>query len=145
MVGDGLDAASAYRAARGGSTGSLVLGWKLDRAERRTLLDRFPPTYPRPDADHITLAAKVGNGAPLPRETEAEIVGRADDDRGVEALVVRLGGTTARPDGSTYHITWSLGRGRRPVESNDVIRTRGWAPLDRPVAIRLEPALWSRR
>ena len=28
-------------------------------------------------------------------------------------MVVELDGTTDRPDGSTYHITWSLGPGRK--------------------------------
>src|SRR5919107_332704 len=54
------------------------------------------------------------------------VVGVADDGAGVQALVVEIGGTTRRPDGSTYHVTWSLGPGRRAVESNDVIRACGW-------------------
>ena len=33
---------------------------------------------------------------------------------------------TDRPDGSTYHITWSLGPGRKARESNDVLRDQGW-------------------
>ena len=73
-------------------------------------------------------------------EADAEIVGRADDGAGVEAMVVRLGGTTDRPDGSTYHITWSLGPGRKPRESNDVLRDRGWERLRAPIDIDLQPA-----
>ncbi len=147
VAGAKLDAAAAYRAARGGKAGRNVLGWRLDQADRAALLERFPPAYSHTDADHVTLAAKVGTGIPLPCETEAMIVGRADDGEGVEAMVVRLGGTTDRPDGSTYHITWSLdrARGRRPVESNDVIRKCGWQPLSEPIAIRLQPVLWSPR
>ena len=37
---------------------------------------------------------------------------------------IELDGTTDRPDGSTYHITWSLGPGREAHESNDVLRDR---------------------
>ncbi len=77
---------------------------------------------------------------PLPREVEARIVGRADDGDSLECLVVAIDGTTDRPDGSTYHITWSLGAGRRARESNDVLRDRGWDHLDEPVAVALEPA-----
>lgn len=141
-----LDAAAAWRAARAGGAGSHVLGWRLDRAERTSLLERFPPVYTHIVADHVTLAAKVGAGAPLPAETAGRIVGRADDGDGVEAMVVEIAGTTDRPDGSTYHVTWSLDRakGRRPVESNDVIRDRGWQPLDSAVPIRLIPELWGR-
>jgi len=146
MPQDRLDAAAAWRAARRRS-GSLVLGWKLDRAERTALIDRFRPVYDHVDVDHVTLAARVGAGAPLPGETEGRIVGRADDGAGVEAMVVEIAGTTDRPDGSTYHITWSLDRakGRRPVESNEVIRERGWTPLDEGVPVRLIPELWGRR
>ena len=41
------------------------------------------------------------------------MIGRADDGESLECLVVEIDGTTDRPDGSTYHITWSLGPGRR--------------------------------
>ena len=76
----------------------------------------------------------------MPREVSAEIVGRADDGESLECLVVAIDGTTDRPDGSTYHITWSLGPGRRAKESNDVLRERGWEHLDRPMPIDIEPA-----
>ena len=55
------------------------------------------------------------------------MVGVADDGAGVQALVVEIGGTTRRADGSTYHVAWSLARGRRPDECGGVIRERGWA------------------
>ena len=141
-----LDAATAWRAARAGNAGAHVLGWRLDPDQREALLERFPPHYDRIVADHVTLAAKVRAGAPLPAETAGYIVGRADDGDGVEAMVVEIAGTTDRPDGSTYHLTWSLDRakGRRAVESNDVIRDRGWQPLDPKVPIRLNPGLWRR-
>ena len=67
------------------------------------------------------------------------VVGVADDGAGVQALVVEIGGTTRRPDGSTYYITWSLGPGRRAVESNDVIRQRGWTATRERHHVRLEP------
>ena len=54
-------------------------------------------------------------------------------------MVVRIGGTTDRPDGSTYHITWSLTPGRKAKESNDVIRERGWAAFPEPIPVKLEP------
>ena len=54
--------------------------------------------------------------------------------------MVELDGTTDRPDGSTYHITWSLGAGRKARESNDVLRDQGWEPVAAPVEVTLEPA-----
>ncbi|HEY0625520.1 MAG TPA: hypothetical protein VGD10_02185 [Allosphingosinicella sp.] len=120
--------------------GDTVIGWKLDREQRKELLQQFPPKYSEVVADHVTLAAKVAKKAELPCETEGEIIGRSDDGKGVEAMVVRLGGTTDRPDGSTYHITWSLEKGRRAKESNDVIRDHGWKPLEMPMPVQLQPA-----
>ncbi len=118
-----------------------VVGWKLDRGQRAELLDRFPPRYPDPIADHVTLA--VGGGQqPLPGPVDAKIVGRADDSRGLECLVVAIDGSTDRPDGSTFHITWSLDRsqGRKPRESNDVLREQGWEAIADAIPVGLEPA-----
>ena len=119
-----------------------VVGWKLDRDERRALLDRFPPRYPEAVADHVTFLTRVAPDALLPPEAEAEIVGRADDGAGVEAMVVAIDGITDRPDGSTWHVTWSLAKGREAKESNDVIAARGWARFDAPIPLRLIPARW---
>lgn len=123
-------------------TQSGVTGWKLDREQRAQLLERFAPLYPDVVADHVTLRAGTDAGTPLPHETGGEIVGEVDDATGVQALVVRIGGTTDRADGSTYHVTWSLDRaaGRRAVESNAVIARLGWRPLAEPVPIQLHPA-----
>ena len=117
-----------------------VTGWKLPREERDLLLERFPPKYENAVADHVTLRTGATSKTPLPRKPEAKIVGRADDGKSLECMVVELDGTTDRPDGSTYHITWSLGPGRKARESNDVLREKGWEPLAAPVDVALEPA-----
>ena len=117
---------------------SFHTGWLLDPAEREALLPRFPPRYPRVVAHHVTL--KFGDAeARAPGPVAAEIVGEADDGAGVQALVVRIDGDTARPDGGTFHVTWSLGPGREARESNDVIAARGWTPAQPPAALRLRP------
>jgi hypothetical protein len=123
-------------------SGNSVTGWKLDRAQRAELLQQFPPKYRNVDADHVTLSIKAAREAPLPEETLGEIVGRVDDGRGVEAMVVRIDGTTDRPDGSTYHITWSLEDGRKAKESNDVLRERKWEEFDLPMPIQLRAERW---
>ena len=115
----------------------MVTGWKLPEDEREHLLRRFPPKYDNVIADHVTL--RVG-GTDLPPKPDARIVGRADDCRSLECLVVELDGMTDRPDGSTYHITWSLGVGRKPIESNQVLREEGWEPIGAPIPVELEPA-----
>ncbi len=121
--------------------GGFVTGWKLPRdGERQRLLERFAPKYERVIADHVTLQAGASEDTPLPREVSAEIVGYADDGDSLECLVVAIDGTTDRPDGSTYHITWSMGPGRKAKESNALLREKRWQSLDGPIATDLKPA-----
>ena len=119
--------------------GHRVIGWKLDPDQRMELLQQFPPIFSEIVADHVTLAAKVRGDAELPEPVTGEIVGRIDDGKGVEAMVVEIEGSPDRPDGSIYHITWSLAPGRRAKESNDVIRQFGWAPIELPMPVELRP------
>ena len=116
-----------------------VLGWKLDRRERDALLARFPPVFARTVADHVTLRHGAPEDAALPGPVQARISGESTDGEGVQAMVVEIDGTTDRPDGSTYHITWSLCADRAAKESNHVIRAHGWRPVE-AVAITLTPA-----
>src|SRR3954447_13978866 len=90
-----------------------VTGWKLLPGEREMLLARFPPSYEKVIADHVTLRTGATPQTPLPRKPEARIVGRGDDGESLECLVVALDGTTERPDGSTYHITGRWGQAAR--------------------------------
>jgi hypothetical protein len=91
-------------------------------------------------ADHVTLRTGATAETPLPAKPEAQVIGRADDGNSLECLVVELDGTTDRPDGSTYHITWSLGPGRKARESNDLLRDEGWDYIQEPLGVELEPA-----
>ncbi len=118
-----------------------VVGWKLIAMERELLLQRFPPKYEEVLADHVTLRTGATPATPLPhRPVGSRVVGRADDGHSLECLVVEIDGALHRPDGSTYHITWSLGPGRRARESNDVLRDKGWMYLEAPIQIELRPA-----
>lgn len=117
-------------------------GWKLDPASRELLLDLFPPRWHDMIADHVTLASYAAEDALLPTETSAAVIGHADDGKGLEALVVAIGGSPRRPDGSIFHITWSLDRagGRKAVESNALLMREGWRLLAVPVEIAIIPA-----
>ena len=115
-----------------------VIGWLLAEDDREKLLQQFPPQYEKTVAHHVTLKTEAEQ-EPLPPEVKAQVVGRTDDESGVQAMVVAIDGTTHRPDGSTYHITWSLADGRRARESNDVLKERGWEEFDHPIPIKLEP------
>ncbi len=118
-----------------------VIGWKLDRGEREQLLQRFPPRYANAIADHVTLRTNAERD-PLPDSVDAAIVGQADDGDSLECMVVTINGTTDRPDGSTFHITWSLdkSKGRKARESNDLLRDKGWQRFGRALPVTLEPA-----
>ena len=125
-----------------GATGKkFIVGWLLDDLQRTQLLKIFPPAYPDVIADHVTLASGSEPKAP-PIDTNAEVMGHVIDGAGVEALVVSIDGTTNRPDGSTYHITWSIDRskGRKARDSNDVIRRLLWQPLAPAILISLKGA-----
>ena len=119
----------------------MTTGWTLSNDDRAALLRLFPPLYPRIVADHVTLKGEKGSHPPTPEATRALIVGHADDGKGVEALVVAIDGSSDRPDGSVYHLTWSLADGRRARESNDVLAVGRWRPVDPPITVRLLPGL----
>jgi hypothetical protein len=119
---------------------ATAIGWKLDPAARAALLARFPPRYAATVADHVTLAAGVSAEVPLPPSCAAEVIGRVDDDEGVEALIAEIDGTSLRPDGGTFHLTWSLAPGRKAAESNDVIARLGWTPLPERQPAAVHPA-----
>ena len=138
-------APSAQEAAARAGSGESVIGWKLDREQRKELLHQFPARYPNLIADHVTLRSNAAEDAPLPEELHGEIIGRVDDGSGVEAMIVAIDGTSDRPGGGTYHITWSLAEGREARESNDVLTSHPWTMFDLPMPVRLEPARWARR
>ena len=96
----------------------------LTQKSRNHLKSIFPPKYPDFIGHHITLKFGLDKkelAAPLP--DRVSVVGYVDDGEGLEALLVALNGDIDRPDGSRYHITWSLDRslGRKPVHSNNII------------------------
>jgi hypothetical protein len=119
-----------------------VIGWKVGAAERAALLAELPAKYPNVVADHVTLSSGVAPDASPPQDKSGEIIGEADDGAGVQAMVVRIEGTTDRPGGGTYHITWSLdrARGREARHSNDVIARHGWTLLEEPRTVALKGA-----
>lgn len=119
-----------------------VIGWGLNRSERAQLLMRFTPRYANIIADHVTLMSPVPETWPMPPPVTAEIVGHSDDNIGVEAMVVAIDGSTARPDGSIYHVTWSLEPGRKAVESNTIIAAHGWRAFDESIPVTLTPTRW---
>lgn len=100
----------------------------------RSLMEQnYPPKFPEFIGHHITHVY----GGPFNSEDQYgkafpfELVGYAMED-GLEAFVVSIGdqGTTRRPDGKLYHLTWSLDRskGKKPVDSN-ILVAKGFGPV----------------
>lgn len=121
-----------------------VLGWRLGAKARALLLERFPPVWPDVVADHVTLGSPNKEQMSAPDADYGTEVGHVSEGSGHEALVVNIDGTTVRPDGRTYHITWSIdrARGRKPKDSNNALARLDWNRLHDPILIRLIPAGW---
>ena len=128
--------------------------YKLSDASRRSLLAHFPPRYPLVKADHVTVRFGVNRDYSLPPAADIEVIGYADDGRGIEALVVSVNGETQRPDGSVYHVTLSYdpekkapasfdaSRRERPyaaVHSNGLIREKSYRTLSEKFRLEALP------
>lgn len=113
-------------------------GFELDKKSRRQLLNQLPPKFADVMAHHITYKFGVSEDAIPAQPKTAEIVGYASDNS-LEAYIVAINGSIVRPDGKTYHITWSLDRSknRKPVQSNNVINN-GWTKIT-PIPIDVYP------
>jgi len=96
----------------------------LDDATRARLAKLFVPSYPEWVGHHVTNRFGVlrEDNRSFGSVHNFEVVGYAHKD-GIEALVVSRNGSTKRPDGKVYHLTWSLDRskGWKPVDSNRII------------------------
>jgi hypothetical protein len=81
----------------------------LSREETERLRTLFPPRYAKLSGDHITVRYDVPlEGTDLPPDAKIEVIGRADDGNGIEALIVTVDGKRCQPGGRPFHITWSL-------------------------------------
>lgn len=114
----------------------------LSPASRAAILERFPPRFGDVVCHHVTERFGVsGKEMTVPEPVRIIVVGYACDVS-LEALVVTVNGTTARPDGMVYHVTLSLDRskGRKPVDSNHVIASTGWSQVE-PFMIEAVPRI----
>lgn len=109
---------------------SIVYGYEalvLTPESRIKLLQRFKPRFPDVIAHHVTYRFGVPESVKRPPgigdgPTPIEVIGYACDDR-IEAVLVRVNGTSKRPDGKLFHITLSLDRskGAKPAMSNELL------------------------
>ncbi len=100
----------------------MYTAYTLTEESRTALLEVFPPKYEKVIAHHITVEFGVPQDAEPPPEAELRVIGEGDTGDGLQALVVSIDGSTQRPDGKTYHITWSLDPEKyKPVDSNALL------------------------
>jgi len=110
--------------------------FELSSSSRSQLAQSFPPKFSEFVGHHVTYKRGAKSDQPLPEASSFKVVGYACDPAGIECLVVEVDGSTVRPDGGTYHCTWSLDReaGFKPVKSNDLLRD-GWEKVPNPINI----------
>lgn len=75
--------------------------------------------------------------------TSIEVVGYADDGRGLEALLVAVDGNTKREDGENYHITLSLDLvlGYKPKDSIKLVSQPDKVKSVKPIKITATPKI----
>lgn len=113
----------------------------LDQTSRDVLSQRFPPKYGDFVGHHVTVQFGVPADSEPPAPAALKVVGYVDSGDGLEALVVTVNGTSERPDGKIYHITWSLDRSKyKPVDSNALLASKRFT-IVRAIPIATKPEL----
>ena len=112
----------------------MYTGYEIDQDSRSKLAQLYPPKYPNFMGHHITEAFGVKDGSVPEQPQQILVVGYINNGEDVEGFVVEIDGTTARPDGGTYHLTWSIDRskGAKPVHTNNHVNE---AERIRPIEI----------
>lgn len=108
------------------------LAYVLDDKSRGKLIHAFPPSFDTIICHHVTIKFNGVNEDDVEKFmdiTRATVVGYIADEA-LEALVVNFGSTIKREDGSIYHITHSLTKGKRkPVDSNKILKSKDFVPV----------------
>jgi hypothetical protein len=108
----------------------------VDPVDRNKLAERFPPKFPELIGHHITFRFGVRPHPDIMYGSSVDVmlVGYSCNDEGLEAFTVSVNGSTHRPDGKIYHLTWSLDRskGFKPVDSGELVRGKS-QPINPPI------------
>ena len=118
----------------------MYSGYLLTENSRAKLLEIFPPKYSRIICHHITEKFDTPSDEPVPQiPKNVQVTGYIDSGDGVEGLLVKIDGSSIRPDGNTYHITLSISENRKPKDTNDYIQDA--EPVD-PINIMVIPKIF---
>lgn len=115
-------------------------GYLISKLSRKQVRSMYPEKYNQFVGHHITHQFGVyENEAIMPEDSIVRLIGYADSRDGIECFVAEVNGTTVRPDGGTYHLTWSFDpqSGYKPKHSNDLLRRGEWENID-PINIDTE-------
>lgn len=118
----------------------MYTAYTIPTLYRQLLEERIPYSFKHKFGDHITAKYpydKTVDG-PVEENTTAIIIPYAvlSDGENIECILVKVNGSTTRPDGSRYHITWSIDdkKKTKPVESNTIIK-RYFNDLDQSIKL----------
>lgn len=121
----------------------MYTAYVLTDASREKLKEKFPPKYSKFIGHHVTVDFGVSADSPIPEDANVTVVGKKDSGDGLEALVVSVNNETERPDGSIYHITWSLDPEKySPKDSNTMFKNDyNRYTISLPIQIETTPSL----
>ncbi len=120
----------------------MYTAYVLTDKSRNELAEKYPPKYSNFVGHHVTIAFGVPVDSEVPEEADVSVLGIKDTGDGLEALVVSVNGSTERPDGSTYHITWSLEPDKySPKDSNTLMNNGKKYTLSLPTPLETVPHL----
>jgi len=118
----------------------MYTAYVLTDESRSQLEEKYPPKYSKFVGHHVTVEFGVPADAEVPEEAEVKVLGFNDSGDGLEALVVSVNGEIKRPDGSKYHITWSLDPEKyAPKDSNELLKESYWYTMSLPTVIDTTP------
>lgn len=118
-------------------------GYELTSSSRDLLHRLYPPTNPTWLGHHITELFGVSDDEPAPDAPQSVYaVGYINVD-GIDGFVVEVDGSSKRPDGKVYHITWSINKskGIKPMHTNNVVHKA--APID-PIQLDVVPKTFTK-
>lgn len=111
------------------------LAFKLSDSSRHTLLLSFHAKFSKVYAHHVTIEFNLTEeklkkmlGELGTSKVKVYVTGfsRMDD---IECATIKFNGHTKRPDGGTYHLTYSLNPPKKPVDSNSLLLASAGEPM----------------
>jgi hypothetical protein len=106
------------------------LAFVLDAGAKQAIRDHFKPRFRRKVCHHITLQFDLTDESFVVLSEEfndatLSVVGYQAGN-GVDCVACSVNGSVRRPDGSIFHVTYSLAPGHGAGESNELLKQQGY-------------------